>query len=45
MSTYPYCGPGNVVIDVCARCTLVWFDHGELGAIIRAPGRDRGQWV
>jgi Zn-finger nucleic acid-binding protein len=42
METHPYYGPGNVVIDNCARCGLVWLDYGELGAIRDAPGRDRG---
>lgn len=39
METHPYFGPGNVVIDSCARCRLVWVDHGELAAIASAPGR------
>ncbi len=38
METHPYYGPGNVVIDTCAGCTLVWLDHGEIGVIQRAPG-------
>jgi Zn-finger nucleic acid-binding protein len=38
METHPYYGPGNVVIDSCARCRLVWVDYGELAAIERAPG-------
>lgn len=43
METHPYYGPGNVVIDNCASCALVWLDYGELAAIRDAPGRDRGQ--
>jgi Zn-finger nucleic acid-binding protein len=43
METHPYYGPGNVVIDNCPRCSLVWLDYGELAAIRDAPGRDRGQ--
>ncbi len=39
METHPYYGPGNVVIDSCSRCRLVWVDSGELAAIERAPGR------
>jgi hypothetical protein len=39
MEVHPYYGPGNVVIDSCARCRLIWLDHGEIGAIERAPGR------
>lgn len=38
MDAHPYYGPGNVVIDTCMHCKLVWFDHGELARIIRAPG-------
>ena len=40
MDVHPYYGPGNVVIDSCARCRVVWLDHGEFAAIGRAPGRD-----
>ena len=42
METHPYYGPGNVVIDSCAGCELVWLDFGELKQIVAAPGRDRG---
>jgi Zn-finger nucleic acid-binding protein len=41
METHPYYGPGNVMIDRCTRCALIWLDRGELGTIINAPGRDR----
>ncbi len=37
MDVHPYYGPGNVVIDSCIRCHLVWLDHGEIAAIERAP--------
>ena len=40
--TYPYAGPGNIVIDNCTACDLVWLDYGELQQIVDAPGRDRG---
>jgi Zn-finger nucleic acid-binding protein len=43
MDTHPYYGPGNVLIDICTQCQLVWLDYGELSIIINAPGRDRGQ--
>lgn len=43
MDTHPYYGPGNVVIDNCPRCEIIWLDYGELGAIRDAPGRDRGR--
>jgi Zn-finger nucleic acid-binding protein len=42
MSTHPYFGPGNVVIDSCEPCELVWLDFGELKQIVDAPGKDRG---
>ena len=42
METHPYFGPGNVVMDSCAGCELVWLDFGELKQIVAAPGRDRG---
>jgi Zn-finger nucleic acid-binding protein len=41
MDTHPYYGPGNVVIDNCARCGVIWLDYGELAVIRDAPGRDR----
>jgi len=41
MDTFPYHGPGNVVIDVCPRCAVIWLDYGELTLIAEAPGRDR----
>lgn len=37
MDTHYYGGPGNIVIDDCARCELNWLDAGELMAIVRAP--------
>ena len=40
--TYPHYGPGNVVIDNCTSCDLVWLDFGEIQQIVEAPGRDRG---
>jgi Zn-finger nucleic acid-binding protein len=42
MQTHPYYGPGNVVIQTCDACDLVWLDHGELQQIVDAPGGDRG---
>lgn len=41
METHPYYGPGNIVIDVCMRCRLVWLDGGELNAISNATDWDR----
>ena len=42
MTTDWYYGPGNVIIDRCVSCDLVWLDYGELNQIIDAPGPDRG---
>ena len=41
MATHPYYGPGNVVLDSCGACDLVWLDFGELKQIVDAPGKDR----
>jgi Zn-finger nucleic acid-binding protein len=43
MEVHPYYGPGNVIIDTCAKCDLVWLDFGELTQIADAPGQDRGR--
>jgi Zn-finger nucleic acid-binding protein len=40
--TYPHSGPGNVVIDSCVSCDLIWLDFGEMRQVVDAPGRDRG---
>jgi Zn-finger nucleic acid-binding protein len=40
--TYPHYGPGNVVIDNCAKCDAIWLDFGEIRQIVDAPGKDRG---
>ncbi len=45
MSTHPYYGPGNIVIDTCPHCRVIWLDYGELGQVIDAPGRDRGSFL
>lgn len=37
MDTHFYAGPGNVVVDSCDDCLLVWLDRGELTRIARAP--------
>lgn len=41
MITDWYYGPGNIVIDTCPACHVVWLDAGELQRAIDAPGRDR----
>jgi len=37
MDAHLYGGPGNVVIDSCEDCCLLWLDRGELMRIARAP--------
>jgi Zn-finger nucleic acid-binding protein len=39
MEVHPYYGPGNIVIDSCSHCRLVWLDSGEMTAIEQAPGK------
>lgn len=41
MDVHPYYGPGNIVIDTCGACQLLWLDHGELTSVVSAPGADR----
>jgi Zn-finger nucleic acid-binding protein len=33
MENYPYAGGGNVVVDACDHCQLIWLDAGELDVI------------
>jgi Zn-finger nucleic acid-binding protein len=42
LQTYPHYGPGNVVIDNCTHCDVIWVDFGEMRQIVDAPGKDRG---
>jgi Zn-finger nucleic acid-binding protein len=37
MDTHFYAGPGNVVIDSCEDCSVIWLDRGELMHIAHAP--------
>jgi Zn-finger nucleic acid-binding protein len=37
MDAHFYAGPGNVVIDSCEECCLIWLDRGALMRIARAP--------
>jgi Zn-finger nucleic acid-binding protein len=37
MDAHFYAGPGNVVIDSCEDCSLIWMDRGELMRIAHAP--------
>jgi Zn-finger nucleic acid-binding protein len=33
MDTHPYFGGGNVVVNTCERCSLIWLDAGKLAII------------
>jgi Zn-finger nucleic acid-binding protein len=37
MDNHPYGGPGNVNIDTCEGCSVIWLDRGELRRITVAP--------
>ncbi|MCU1335548.1 MAG: hypothetical protein JWO19_1129 [Bryobacterales bacterium] len=37
MMGHPYGGPGNVNIDTCERCSVIWLDRNELRRIAMAP--------
>jgi Zn-finger nucleic acid-binding protein len=41
MITDWYYAPGNIIIDTCEACALVWLDAGELRRAVDAPGSDR----
>ncbi len=41
MDTHLYAGPGNIIVDTCSNCHVIWLDYGEFSRIINAPGRDR----
>ena len=41
MIGHPYGGPGNVNIDTCERCSVIWLDRNELRRIALAPDRAR----
>jgi Zn-finger nucleic acid-binding protein len=36
MDAHFYAGPGNVVIDSCEECSLIWLDHGAITRIAHA---------
>jgi Zn-finger nucleic acid-binding protein len=37
MDVHPYAGGGKAVIDLCARCAVIWLDYGEMSKIVCAP--------
>ena len=34
MTVYPYGGPGNIIIQGCEPCQLIWLDFGELSKVM-----------
>lgn len=42
MEVHPYYGPGNVVIDSCHQCRMIWLDHGEIDIVAQAKA-DKGR--
>jgi Zn-finger nucleic acid-binding protein len=40
MDRHPYGGGGNVEVDSCEACSVLWLDRGELSRIVAAPDRD-----
>jgi Zn-finger nucleic acid-binding protein/DNA-directed RNA polymerase subunit RPC12/RpoP len=39
METYPYGGAGNVVLDNCLKCGILWLDYDEVSRIVQTPER------
>jgi Zn-finger nucleic acid-binding protein len=40
MDKHLYGGGGNMDVDSCEPCNLLWLDRGELSRIVAAPDRD-----
>jgi Zn-finger nucleic acid-binding protein len=40
MDRHLYGGGGNVEVDSCETCNVLWLDRGELSRIVAAPDRD-----
>jgi Zn-finger nucleic acid-binding protein len=40
MDKHAYGGGGNVDVDSCEQCEVLWLDRGELSRIVAAPDRD-----
>jgi Zn-finger nucleic acid-binding protein len=43
MDAHFYAGPGNVILDSCEDCLLIWLDYGELKRIAQARKADEMQ--
>src|SRR5580704_15020120 len=39
MDHHPYGGGGNLAVDSCESCGVLWLDRGELSRIVAAPDR------
>jgi len=37
MDGHPYGGPGNLNVDTCEPCAVIWLDRNELNRIVMAP--------
>jgi Zn-finger nucleic acid-binding protein len=42
MDRHLYGGGGNMDVDSCESCNVLWLDRGELSRIVAAPDRDPG---
>jgi Zn-finger nucleic acid-binding protein len=40
MDEHLYGGGGNVDMDSCESCSVLWLDRGELSRMVAAPDRD-----
>ena len=40
MDEHLYGGGGNMDVDSCETCGVLWLDRGELSRIVAAPDRD-----
>lgn len=40
MDLHPYYGPGQVLIDTCVGCAVMWLDRGEMDIIARASAHE-----
>jgi len=40
MDNHTYGGGGNIVVDSCEPCDVLWLDRGELNRIVAAPDHD-----
>lgn len=36
MAVYQYGGPGNIIIQGCEHCQVIWLDFGELSRIVQS---------